>query len=421
MRGVHHLYQHIKKYGFKHKALYCLSFLVLFWTIFDGLLGYIAPLIITGEGLSKTMMGIILGTSSIAGMFFDIFLCKLLKNSHIRRLYLILFVICAIYPLMLWQAKTIWMYILVMGVWGIYYDLYNIGQYDFVGRYTKNDEHASSFGVLQVFSSVGYLLAPLFAGFLIGEVIGVETFLVAWIFLGIAFILFIVLLLLIRKNKQVRDEKDILKGINKKRYSELFVWERIGKAIFPILVLTVMLNIIDSTFWTVGPLLVDSWSTLGIIGSLFTTAYLLPPLFVGWFMGPITAKLGEKKTANLGLLLGSLIFALFYVIYNPIILIVLTFLAAIFINISLPANNGTYADSIYDDGSIGTEIEGEADFATNIGCVIGPMLAGVMADTVGNVATFSVVGVMGVIVAVVLLVIIPSKIRINLKDKEKEN
>lgn len=151
MTGFHHLYYHLRNYGFKHKSLYAMSFLVLFWTLFDGLLGYMVPVVITGEGISKTMMGIILGSSSIVGMFFDIVLCKLFRKSNVRKMYLILFIICAIYPLILWKSKTVWMYVLTMGVWGLYYDIFNIGQYDFVGRYIKEKEHASSFGVLCAF------------------------------------------------------------------------------------------------------------------------------------------------------------------------------------------------------------------------------------------------------------------------------
>lgn len=416
MRSLKLLITTIKTYGFKHKALYAMSFLILFWCLFDGILDYILPLVITGGGLSKTMMGIIIGSSSVAGFVFDIFLCKILKSTNVRRTYLILFIICAIYPLILLNAKTVWIFLIAMGVWGIYYDLFNIGKYDFVGRYTEKEEHASSSGVLQVFLSIGYLLAPLFAGLIIGGVIGKEPFILSWIFLGIAFVFFIVLLIILKKNKVNKLTYD---GENKKvhnKYTEWHIWRNVGKLILPVLILTFVLNLIDATFWTVGPLLVDSWADLGIFGTLFMTAYLLPPLFVGWFIGPATSKLGKKKTANICLLIASLLFASLFAVNNHIAIIAIVFIATIFLDVSFPANSATYADYISESGALETEIESQADFATNLGYVIGPMLAGFLADTFSNIAAFSIVGLIGIGVAILLLFITPRKITVTLNQ-----
>jgi MFS family permease len=364
-----------------------------------------APLIITGDGISKTMMGIILGSSSIVGMFFDIVLCKLFKKSNVRKMYLVLFLICAIYPLILWKSKTVWMYIFAMGVWGLYYDIFNIGQYDFVGRYIKKEEHASSFGVLQVFLSIGYLIAPLFAGLLISEVVDATPFIGAWIFLGIAFLFFIIFLLMVRKTKEEKNKEVIKKSTSRKRFYELQIWKGVAKKIFPILIITLMLSIIDSTFWTIGPLVVDGWANVGIIGGLFMTAYLLPFLLVGWIIGGITQKFGNFKTSNISLLLGSLIFSLLFFMSNPILIIISTFIGTIFFAISLPANSGSYADCISGTNSVKAEIETQADFVTNLGCVIGPMMAGFLADYLGNIASFSIIGIMGVIVTIILFLI----------------
>ena len=107
MQTFKHLIIHIKKYGNSHQPLYALFFMILFWAIFDAILAYVAPLIITDAGLSKTMMGLILGSSSIAGAIFDIIACKIFKNVSFRRMFLVMFAICFIYPLILFSAKQI--------------------------------------------------------------------------------------------------------------------------------------------------------------------------------------------------------------------------------------------------------------------------------------------------------------------------
>lgn len=253
------------------------------------------------------------------------------------------------------------------------------------------------------FLSIGYLLAPFFAGLLISDVIDATPFIGAWIFLGIAFLFFILFIFLLRKNKEVQKKEVVINTFHKKRFYELRVWEMVAKNILPLLSITLMLSIIDSTFWTIGPLIAEEWTNLGgMMGSLFMGAYLLPFLLVGGMIGTIAQRFGKFKTSNRCLLIGSLIFSMFFFISNPIILIILTFIATIFFAISLPVNSGLYADCIAETKTVKSEIESQADFITNLGCVIGPMLAGVLADYLGNIATFSVGGVMGVIVAIIL-------------------
>lgn len=423
MPTLFHLYDHIKNRGFRHKPLYAMGFLILFWTLFDGILQYAVPLVITGEGISKTMLGIIIGTSSIAGMLFDLFLCKIIKKPNLRRTYLIMFAICILFPLVLMSAKTAWMYILAMAIWGVYYDFFSVGRYEFVAQYVKEDEHASSFGVLQVFGSLGYLLSPLFAGFLIGEVLDVKPFIASWIFLGLAFISFMILIALIIKQRKRPENyvSETLKDINcscKPKYSEIYIWKRVGTLILPVLFVTLMINVIDAIFCEIGPLVAESWVSLGILSSLFLVAYLLPFVFVGWFVGPITQKFGKKKTAIYSLLLSSLFLVPFFFITNPILLIILTFFSGTFLAICDPANKATYADYVSETPDIETDIESQADFATNVGYVVGPMMAGFLADTLGNIPAFAVIGIVGIIVAIILLFVTPKEINIKLDDKD---
>jgi len=403
-----------------------MGFLILFWTLFDGILQYVVPLVITSEGISKTMMGVIIGSSSLVGMLFDLLLCKIIKKPNLRRTYLIMFAVCTLFPLILMSAKTVWLYVLAMAIWGIYYDFFNVGRYEFVGQYIKEDEHASSFGVLQVFSSLGYLLSPLFAGFLIGKVLDVKPFIASWLFLGLAFISFMILLLLLLRQRKRNENyvSETLKEMNfslKPKYSEIYIWKRVGILILPVLLVTLMISVFDAIFCEIGPLVAEGWVGLGILGSLFLVAYLLPFVFAGWFIGPITKKLGKKKTAIWSLLFSGLFLTPFFFITNPIILIVLTLFSGFFLAICDPANRATYADYVSETPEIETDIESEADFATNLGYVIGPILAGFLADVLGNIPAFAVIGVLGIILALILFTITPKEINITLDAPKIKN
>jgi predicted MFS family arabinose efflux permease len=413
MPTIQHFVSHVKQYGNKHKALYLLSLMILFWATYDGIITFISPLIMTASGLSGTQMGIIIGTSSISGAFFDFIACRIFKNMFFRRMFLIMFILCFFYPLILFQANTFLIYLIAMAMWGIYYDLKNFAEFDFVARHIEPKEHASSFGIIQVFTSLGYLIAPILAGLAIGEAIDWKPFLISWIFLGISIIFFIYLIILTKKYKnKTSDSEAIPKKVS--FLKEINLWEKIGRTILPVLILTLVLNFIDAFFWTIGPLLAESFRDAPQFSGFFMTAYSLPVLLAGWFVGSITAKYGKKKTAFISLLLGSLLLSTLFLFENFLPIIGVIFLSSILMSLSWPAINGAYADYIDETKRAAKEISGLQDLFTNIGYIIGPIFAGILFDAIGGAASFSILGLFGVVIAIVLLIITPKHIKIKL-------
>jgi len=293
MPTIKHLLSHIKKYGSKHKALYVLALMILFWAVYDGIITFITPLIMTESGLSGIQMGIIIGTSSISGAIFDFIACRIFKNMIFRRMFLIMFILCFLYPLLLFNANSFWLYLIAMAIWGIYYDLKNFGELDFVARHIAPKEHSSSFGVLQVFKSLGYLIAPILAGLAIGQAMNWKPFLISWGSLVVSIIFFTGLLFLTQKYKnKIENPNKPYKKIG--LFREINLWKKIGKTILPVLILTLLLNFIEAFFWTIGPLFAESFNGTNQFSGFFMAAYSLPFIFIGWFVGSITKKYGKK-------------------------------------------------------------------------------------------------------------------------------
>ncbi len=391
--------------------LYIFGYMLLFFAIFDGIVSFMAPIIIVNNGISESLMGIIIGTSSIAGALFDFVICRLFTNTYYKKIFLVMFAICLIYPFILYKANTFLVYILAMALWGIYFDLKNIGNFSFISRYTQKSKHTENFGLVQVFLSIGYLIAPILAGFLIAEEFNYRPLIMAWIFLAISAIFFLFLFFAKTKEKKVNRKKIEVKNQLSIR-AEVNIWSRLGKILFPVLMLTLMLNFIDSFFWTIGPIFAESLVGLQKFSGFFMVAYSLPALFVGWTVGSFVHKYGKKRTAYLSLMAGSLFLTLIYFITNPIWIIIDIFISSIFISMSWPAINGAYADYISETVSYEKEIEGLEDFYTNLGYVIGPMMAGFIASAFGNAGAFTFIGVIGIITAVILTVFANRKINI---------
>lgn len=401
MTSFYHLYRHINQYGLRHKSIYTVSLMIFFWAIFDGIISYLSPILITNGGLSKTMMGIILGSSSVAGALFDFLLSKFLRDTSFRRIYLLMFIVSFAQSFVLYKASTIFLYLLAMALWGFYYDLTNFGNFDFVGRRVSHAEHASSFGVIGVFKALGYLLAPILAGLVIGSIIDVKPFLLAWLFLVFAFVLFLILIYLTKKSHISDTYAKIHK--NPGVLFEMGLWEKVGFNILPALLLSMLINIYDSFFWTIGPILSESFKSLHPFNGLFLTIYTLPPLIIGWFVGYLTSKFGKKRTGFLAFAAGSTFLVAFSFLNNAFLILGATFISSSLVSLSWSSVNGSYADLIEKSPSFEKEIQGLADFFTNLGYVLGPMTAGFLADQIGNQHTFTVLGIFGFLFSIALL------------------
>lgn len=400
---------HVKTYGRRHQGLYFLSLMILFWGIFDGITTYITPLVLTEHGMSKTVMGLIIGSSSVFGAIFDFLMCKIFKNSYFRRSFLLMFGLCIIYLIVLATASTLSLFLLAMVLWGIYYDLKNFGSFDFITRFTRPNEHSSSFGVLAVFQASGYLVAPIIAGLLIFDQVGQGPFYAAGVFLTMSFLIF--LFLIFQESKYPR-EKIAAQYRYRGLIHEIKLWRRLDKVLLPVLILTMMLNVIDSFFWTIGPLVAESFKSIHQLAGLFIAAYELPVLLVGWFVGRINRRLGKKRTAFISLLIGSLGLMSLNFVTEPILMVAIVFGVAMMMSLAWPSLRAAFADYISEAGKYEQEIEGLEDLFTNFGYVIGPILAGFLADKLGNTASFSVLGVIGAITALYLMKITPRKINV---------
>lgn len=385
--------------------------MMLFWTLSEGIVSFIVPLKIAGSGVSDTLLGVILGTSSIAGALFDLVVVRLFKNTYYKRIFAIMFALCLAFPLIIIQATTPLLFVLGMVVWGIYYDLRNIGNFDYIARTTKKEDHAKNFGMLQVFQSVGWILGPIIVGFLVGEQVGWEPFAAIYIFLGIALACFIILSLVTgdRKSKphDARKEKECRRG----NWSEIRMMGATAQAILPALLVIFALNFTDAFFWSIGPLFAEH-SGLGGFAGLFMAAWSVPGLLLGWHAGKIAKKFGKERTAYVAQFLGAVCLFPLASINSGVMVVGIVFLAAMFTAVAWPAIQGAFADYIDQRPDLEKEIEGLEDFYTNLGYVFGPILAGVLADFVGYGSTFSLLGFM--VASFSLFLVASYRTRINL-------
>lgn len=394
----------------KSRLLYTIGLMTFFYALYEGMVSYIVPILITQHGFTNSQMGMIIASSSVAGAIFDFILSKYLTNTHYRRLFLIFFLLCFLYPAMLWFSKSAIMFLLAMFIWGIYFDLNKFAMYDFVSRKSSPQEFSSSFSLIGLFRSLGILLGPLIIGFVVtGHKIDFFPFLIIFLFLSTAFLIYSLYV------RSYSSDKEINSG-NYKSHNvllELKIWKTIGTTLLPVLLFNLTLLITDATFWTLGPLFSSSIPNAQNFGGLFIFAYCLPTFFTSWFVGSVNKKIGKKKTAFFGFLLFNLFLFPISFISSPLLIILMVFCASIFISFCMPSLDGTYADYIHESHKYQREIQGLGDFSANIGYVIGPLTAGLISDQIGIKPCFSVLAAFNILLVLILLFITPKNIKVT--------
>ncbi|MCX6714968.1 MAG: MFS transporter [Candidatus Uhrbacteria bacterium] len=393
------MFHHIRSFETKHRLVLSLGLMIFFFLLCDGIVGYFVPIAMLDTGMSTFKMGLIVGTSSIAGLFFDQILLRVFKQTHFRRLFLFMFLFALTLPFIIWQSVSAILFLLGMAVWGVYYDLYSCGTMDFIGRFTKKKDHVESFGVIAVFIALAYLTAPLIASSLVDLQQNGIPFVIAYVFLGIAFLVF----LLLRRGSEtdtdaLLPEEAPVTHIKKRAHSSCVIF-----SLLPILLVTAMLSLIESIYWTIAPLIDHVGNATWSFGGIFMFVHQLPMLVTGWMVGGVTKTHAKKRVAFFALLLGSLCFTSFFVLKNPYLLVFGGFLSSLAISFVLPSINGMYADEIVRKPEFETHIETAQDSFGNIGYIIGPMIGGLIAQVFGTLQTFAWVGVIGVILALGLL------------------
>jgi Na+/melibiose symporter-like transporter len=302
---------------------------------------------------------------------------------------------------------SLFIYLFAMAAWGLYWNFLTYGLYNFVSTREKMKDHASSWGVIDIFKGVGLVIAPIIASLAIGDSVGTPLYITAFIFMVIVYFFY----LLILKLGGMPAHKDA--SIKEAKNKPFKVWFLVIKSLFPVFVLNILLCVYDLSFATVGPLVSESLGKTNHLGGAFLTLYYLPTILVLWMVGPVTHKIGKKRTSFIGFIIGGLLTGLMALFGMSLLILVVVLLSSFISSLAWPALKGAFADYISKSPEYEREIEILTDFSGNIGCIIGPILAGFAADYFGNIRALSFIGIACAIIAAIVFFFTPRKLRVN--------
>ncbi len=393
------------------RKLFAFGVIILAVYCGDGIMSYIAPVLIEKQLGSALLMGVIMSTSSVFGLAFDVFAGKIFKDASYQQFTKWLLLLAISFPLILLllphEAPVL---IAAMAVWGVYYEITKFSQFAFVKQHMHVSQHAFSWSVFEVLHAAGFVIGPLVAGVLLlqGDAFPLAA---ASIFFFIAVVCF---KLLLSFHKPTPTNKAVPQRLQNEPSDVrvLHTWELLSRKLWPLLLVTFSLVLIDTAFMSVGTLLAEELKVLNPLGLFLIPAYSSPFLLMPWFSPIFSRYFGKKRTAFMaGMFGGGLLVAGSMTTTVPMLL-GFVFLASLCLALAYPEMNATFEDYVVRVGRFGNTLVGLQSSMFSLAYIVGPVTAGYIATSWGNERALMAFGSVLSIISIVALIATPRKIRL---------
>lgn len=389
---------------------------MLFFYIADAMMSYFSPVAMEAHFDNAFIMGLVLSTSSAVGLATDIIVSRFFPNYDYRFFIKWLIILATLFPLVFLALPSVTLtYFAAMVIWGIYFEFSSFSQFNFIRQNVDVHEHANAWGVVEAFKAMGILIGPVAAGFFLSYSKNLMLF-AAITSLMVAGLVFI----LLKKFAKTRPE---LVPLNNGRTfkTELKIWKLLLSRIWPVYLFFFALVLVDTAFWTVGPLLSEAIRQKTWLGGFLLPAYIFPSLFAPIIIRKFSRKFSKKRIAFVAAIIGTAIMgggSFFLGDDNPLLLVaILT--GAIFIAIDYPEIEAVFEDYISRVDGYENDLIGLHSSASSFSYIFGPIVAGFTASQIGYSKTLSVFAFFFMFVAIIALIVTPRKIRMDLKGLEE--
>lgn len=385
------------------------SFSIILFFIFlaNAILSFWVPNLLTDIFKSPAKVGLIISFSSLIGFLADITLPQILRGISVRALVLWAIVGIFVFALLLFfgmESSLILIFLLAMGIWGIYYEFVMFSEQQYISDTIPYRSHSASWALLDIFKNLGYLLGPIIGGYLI--IFGGRGYIYSSVtFAGIALIILVFSKKLHSRPVEIDFSKvNILKEVEH--------WVVLFKTVWPVVTLSIFLGLIDAAFWTTGVIWTEKLMEESFFGMFLIPAYQLPSLFMGLVVARWSVVHGKKRLALQYFLIASIFLAALGLTSIVPLLIFMVFMASVMLSVTYPMIEAVYSNILARMGRERGHLIGLSSSAGSISYIIGPALCGYIASLVGEGMTFLIVGAGGIIVALLLFLVTPKKLKL---------
>ncbi len=385
----------------------------------DAVLSYWVPNFLEESLGGSLLMGLVMAFSSVVGLGADLIFPEIFKGTGVRRMMAMAIGSSLVFSGVLLVATILgvggvtWPLVVValvaMGVWGIYYELMGFADRQFVAESVPREKRTSVWAVLGMFKGLAYFLGPLLAGFLI-EKGNSQLLVVTGSLTMVGYGVFRCLKLGEEPVKVDKEEISLVKEISHWRVLLVHVW--------PVVIVSLMLGLVDATFWTVGTIWSETLAKNSWWGGWFLSAYMLPSLFMGFVVVKWGIYEHKKKWSEIFMLVAGIMLAGLGVSEAIAWQLIMVVLMSMMLAVTYPLTDAVYSDIVARMGKERKHLIGLSNSTLSMAYIVGPILAGGLAEWMGERQTFVVMGLVMVVVASVLLLVTPKKLKLPQQEIE---
>lgn len=380
--------------------------LLFFIFLADGILSDWIPAYMQNSLGSPLIMGWVMAFSSVVGLGADILFPQLLRGVTVKVL-LVLSIISAILfsgsLLLTTWFPILLVFLISMAIWGVFYEFLGFANQQFVVETAGVNERSKVWAMMGIFKNLAYFLGPIIGTWILAAKGDRTVVLVAS---GLTLVAYVVFGLLKIPEKKVEIE---VKEIN--LLKEISYWRVLFVHVWPMILASLFLGILDATFWTTGTVLSENLAKQNWWGGFFLPMYMFPPLFVGLIVMKWGISTGKKKWAEIFMLLAGLILAGLALSDNVPLMIIIVFLSSTMLSVAYPLIDAVYSDVLARLGHERKHLIGLSSSVISLAYIIGPIIAGALATEVGEKMTFVVMGGLLAVISIILLAVTPRKLR----------
>lgn len=381
-----------------------LTTILFFALLADAILSDWVPVYMQNVLDGPFAMGIVMSFSSVVGFGADLLFPQLLKGTTVRKLMSMAVISGIIFSaVLLWSTwwPVIILLLLAMAIWGVYYEFMGFANQQFVAETAPPHQRTQVWAVMGVFKNLAYFLGPILGSYLASQGDRGVVFTAG----AISLLAYGLILLLRVKNKPVVVE---ITEIN--LVKEVSHWRALLPHVWPMLLITFVLGLVDATFWTTGTVFTEILAKENWWGGLFLPMYMLPPLFVGVAVMKWGIYQGKKKWAERFMLLGGIFLALLFFKDSVFYELAMVFLSSVMLSVTYPLVDAVYSDIVARMGRERKHVIGLSSSMVSLAYIVGPVLAGWIASQVGERMTFVTMGIAMAVVSTFLLFTTPKKL-----------
>lgn len=352
-------------------------------------------------------MGAIISFQSVVGLSADLIFPRLLKSARARQLVFWAIMVSGLTSFFLTAGTfkpLIAIFIVAMTLWGIYYELMGFASFQFIGGTVPAQMRAGAWAFSGIFLNLAYFLGPFVASALLSRGFFVTQ--------GTIVIFLICALLLLTFTRKMRDAPMTVNFLDLNPWLEFKHWLTLSEHIWPIIIISLVLGFIDSTFYTVGTVWTEKLSLANPWGVWFLPLYLLPSICLGIPLARWSISRGKKRLSEKYLALAGIILAAIAISDKVPWLLLIIGLSSSALAVCYPLLGGVYSDVIGRMGSQKKDMIGLTNSVVNLSYIIWPTFAGIITASVGERMTFAYLGVGVFVTALILLFVTPKKLKL---------